>query len=1317
MTLHNLDLALRVDEPSRPTDVSSADERSFYEKWEHSNRSCLMVMKYTMDKSIKECVSKTEGAKVFLEYVKANYTKTDKSEMATYLKLLTTTIYDGVGGVRDHIIKLKHYFNKANEMKVELGEKFLKWLILESLPTSFDAVKLTYNALKEEWTLEELMSLVVQHEVSLKKNETHSLALVTSEVSNVKKRPPHKNFGGSGKFKKKENSNQGTSNASVSSNAGKNERFKGKCNFCNKVGHKQVDCFKFKNWLEKKKKGEIVVVVNLNANMIETNIVDVHANSWWLDTGATIHVTNSLQELINKRSLSKHEELVYMGDGSKVKVEFFDMIKLRLTTESFLLLQNVAYIPSLRRNLISVSILDRQGYTFHFEGGKVDIFCNSVLIGNAVLFGNLYSLSLHHGPLCDSSSVNSVIGCKRARLNLSSSMLWHKRLGHISRQRLERLVRDGVLSNLDFSDFETCVVCLKGKMTAKTRKEKVDKCGSTLDLIHTDICGPLTPTALGGYKYFITFINDFSRYGYVELIHEKSDSLNVFKAFKAKVELQLGKPIKAVKSDKGGENYGRHDETGRNPGPFTKFLLECGIDVRYTMPGTPQQNEVAERRNRTLLDMVRCMLSNSSLPEFLWGEALRTVAYILNQVPSKSVPKTPYELWSGKKPSLHHFHVWGCKAEVRPYNPQSKKLDPKTISGFFVGYCIGSRGSRFYCPSHTTRIIESDRAVYFEDEVNVDPSFVPREIPFGEEHVVIPFPTSHVPNVDVPIVQPSAINQGDHGDQVEPNIPVDGTVVDGFPLRRSQRVRKPAISDDYMIYLQEHEYDSYDAFDPVTYQEAIHCPQFTSWKEVMDDEMNSMYMNGVWDLIELPHGCKPVGCKWVFKTKRDSSGQIKRYKAKLVVKGYSQREGIDFKETFSPVSTKDSFRVIMAIVAHFDLKLHQMDVKTAFLNGDLDEDVYIEQPIGFAEVGKEDLWYLKFDSIITQNGFKDNTVDRCIYLRVSGSSYIFLVLYVDDILFASNDSDLLFETKHMLSTHFDMKDLGEASYVLGIKILRDRANGVLKLSQRTYIEKILKRFNMHNCSSTRAPIVKGDKFSKAQCPQNDDEREEMRTIPYSFLVGNLMYAQVCTRPDIAFVVGMLGRYLSNPRSQHWKAAKKVLRYLQETKDLMLTYRCTNILDVVGFCDADFAGCIDDKKSTTGYIFVMAGGAVSWKSVKQTLTASSTMEAKYVACYEACRHAIWMQNFISALGVVDSISRPLKLFCDNSVTVAFSKNARSTSRSKHIDVKFYFVKEKVAESLIDIEYMSTKGMLADPLTKGLPIVVFHEHVSQIGLLEA
>ena len=227
----------------------------------------------------------------------------------------------------------------------------------------------------------------------------------------------------------------------------------------------------------------------------------------------------------------------------------------------------------------------------------------------------------------------------------------------------------------------------------------------------------------------------------------------------------------------------------------------------------------------------------------------------------------------------------------------------------------------------------------------------------------------------------------------------------------------------------------------------------------------------------------------------------------------------------------------------------------------------------------------------------------------------------------------------------------------------------------------------------------------------------MKAVSYSSIVGSLMYAQVRTRLDIAFVVGVLGRYLSDPDQSHWKATMKVLRYIQGTKDLMLTYRCTDTLEVVGFSDSDYASRVDDKKSTYGNIFMMVEGIVSWKSVKQTLTTSSTMEAGYMACYEATCHAIWLQNFISALEVVNSISRPLKFSCDNSAVISFSMNTMSTSHSKHTDVKFFFVKEKVAEYLILVEHTTTTSTLADPLTKGLPIVVFQEHITRMGLLGA
>ena len=218
-------------------------------------------------------------------------------------------------------------------------------------------------------------------------------------------------------------------------------------------------------------------------------------------------------------------------------------------------------------------------------------------------------------------------------------------------------------------------------------------------------------------------------------------------------------------------------------------------------------------------------------------------------------------------------------------------------------------------------------------------------------------------------------------------------------------------------------------------------------------------------------------------------------------------------------------------------------------------------------------------------------------MKVGGRKYIFLVLYVDDIFLPANDIDMLIKTKQLLFSHFDMKDLREASYVLGIQILRDRPSGILRLSQQTYIERILKRFNMQSCSSGKTPIVKGDRFTKGQCPQNDIERDRMKAIPYSLVVGSLMYVYVYTHPDIAFVVSVLGRHLSDPSQSNWKVVKKVLRYLQGTKDLMLTYRCIDTLGVVGFSDSDYASCVDDKKSTSDYTFMMVEGAISWKSVK------------------------------------------------------------------------------------------------------------------------
>ncbi|KAL0442104.1 UNVERIFIED_CONTAM: Retrovirus-related Pol polyprotein from transposon TNT 1-94 [Sesamum radiatum] len=320
-----------------------------------------------------------------------------------------------------------------------------------------------------------------------------------------------------------------------------------------------------------------------------------------------------------------------------------------------------------------------------------------------------------------------------------------------------------------------------------------------------------------------------------------------------------------------------------------------------------------------------------------------------------------------------------------------------------------------------------------------------------------------------------------------------------------------------------------------------------------------MAFNEVWDRVELPDGFKAIGCKWVFKTKKDSIGNIERYKARLVAKEFTQREGIDYTETFSPIFKKNSLHTIMALVAHFDMDLYQMDVKTTFRNGELEEEIYIKQSEGFSSSNGE-------------------------HLRIS------------------------------------------------------------------WINVYTRRVTSY------------------QCPMNDLEREQMKDIRYASAIGSLMYAQVCTRPDIAFAGGMLGRYQSNPGLDHWRAAKKVMRYLRGTKDYMLMYRRTENLEVVGYSDSDFASCVDSRKSTSGYIFMIASGAVSWRRAKQTLITTSTMEAEFVSCFEATSHGVWLKSFISGLRIIDSISKPLRIYSDDSVAVFMAKNNKSGSRSNHIDIK-------------------------------------------------
>ncbi|KAH9705859.1 hypothetical protein KPL70_012033 [Citrus sinensis] len=714
--------------------------------------------------------------------------------------------------------------------------------------------------------------------------------------------------------------------------------------------------------------------------------------------------------------------------------------------------------------------------------------------------------------------------------------------------------------------------------------------------------------------------------------------------------------------------------------------------------------------------MVRSMLSYSSLPISFWGLALETAVYLLNLVPSKSVPKTLIELWSGRKPSLRHVRIWGSPAHV--LKPKADKMDSRSEVCMFVGYPKGTRGGLFYSPQDRKVIVSTHFTSLEEDYMN---NFKPKSKVILEE-----LSGDQVDaQLSTPVTEQEEHQQPDDQHRINPEHP------SLLEPRRSGRVtRLPArymlLGETYTAISDKH------VQDPTSYNEALIDRDVEFWKKAMNQEMESMYSNKVWELVEAPNGVKPIGCKWIYKRKRGVDGRVETFKARLVAKGFTQKEGIDYEETFSPVAMLKSIRILLSIAAMLDYEIWQMDVKTAFLNGHLEENIYMQQPDGFIQKGQEHMvcklqksiyglkqasrsWNIRFDQAIKSFGFIQNIDEPCVYKKIQEKSVAFLILYVDDILLIGNDIGVLTTIKSWLAKQFDMKDLGEASYILGIKLLRDRKNKTLALSQAVYIDKILARFSIENSKTGLLPFRHGITFSKDQSPKTSEEIERMRRVPYAEAVGSLMYAMLCTRPDICFAVGMVSRYQSNPGPEHWTAVKHIMKYLKRTKNYMLVYSGDELIPV-GYTDSDFMSDKDSRKSTSGYVFTLGSGAISWRSVKQSCIADSTTEAEYVAASEAAKEAVWLRKFLQDLEVVHAVTAPLKLFCDNSGAVAQSKEPRNHKKQKHIERKYHLIRDIVQRGDVEVTQIASQQNLADPFTKAIPGKPFNLHLDSMGMRE-
>jgi hypothetical protein len=477
------------------------------------------------------------------------------------------------------------------------------------------------------------------------------------------------------------------------------------------------------------------------------------------------------------------------------------------------------------------------------------------------------------------------------------------------------------------------------------------------------------------------------------------------------------------------------------------------------------------------------------------------------------------------------------------------------------------------------------------------------------------------------------------------------------------------------------------------------------WCNAMMEELEALKKNKTWELTDLPKGKNTVGCKWIYSVKQNAKGKVERYKARLVARGYSQTYGIDYDETFAPVAKMSTVRILISCAANFGWPLHQLDVKNAFLHGDLQEEVYMEMPPGFVRPEtkgkvcrlKKSLyglkqspraWFDRFRQVVCGMGYGQCNGDHTLFYRHSEQKITILAVYVDDIIITGDDDVEIAKLKGCLSQAFEVKDLGKLKYFLGIEVARSSKG--IALSQRKYTLDLLDDMGMLGCRVASTPIDQNNKITAESGEPIDKEK-------YQRLVGRLIY--LChTRPDISFAVSVVSRYMHDPRDGHLEAAQRILRYLKGTPGKGLWFKSNGHLNVDGYCDADWASCLDDRRSTSGYCVFVGGNLVSWRSKKQSVVSKSTAEAEYRAMSQGLGEMLWVRNLLRELKILRQGS--LKVWCDNMSAINIANNPVQHERTKHVEIDRFFIKEKIDAGIISLAYVRSRQQVADCLTKGL-----------------
>uniref|UniRef100_A0A2N9G3F2 Reverse transcriptase Ty1/copia-type domain-containing protein n=1 Tax=Fagus sylvatica TaxID=28930 RepID=A0A2N9G3F2_FAGSY len=740
-------------------------------------------------------------------------------------------------------------------------------------------------------------------------------------------------------------------------------------------------------------------------------------------------------------------------------------------------------------------------------------------------------------------------------------------------------------------------------------------------------------------------------------------------------------------------------------------------------------------------------------------DAVLTAAYLINRMPSKVLQfQTPLQSLSKTHslPTLLQIppKVFGCVCYVHIHKQHRSKLDPRAQKCIFLGYSTTQKGYKCYHPP-STKILVSMDVTFLEDqayfsggdlehslqgenlqseekswnvlptlELNSVPSSVPSSGPALDSREQASLDQSNDQLV-VPVTgNPEIVSS------LEPTTPVDSHVDDSnmpIALRKSTRTCPSIYRYPISNYVSSHRLSpSCKAFAnqlssvsiPKNLQEALNNPR---WKAAMVEEMEALQKNSTWKLVELPKDKKTVGCKWVFTVKHKADGSIERFKARLVAKGYTQTYGIDYQETFAPVAKINTIRVLLSLAANLEWPLQQFDVKNAFLHGDLEEEVYMDFPPGFStssESGKvcrlrkslyglkqsPRAWFGRFTHSMRKYGYHQSQSDHTLFLKHSNEGKVTaLIVYVDDIVVTGNDIMEMGKLKTYLAKEFEIKDLGTLRYFLGIEVARSK-EGIF-VSQRKYVLDLLVETGMLACKPIDTPIEQNHRLGE-DVDDTPVDRER-----YQKLVGKLIYLSH-TRPDIAFAVSVVSQFMHAPCEKHMEAVYRILRYLKSAPGKGLMLYKNGHLEVEGYTDADWAGSITDRRSTSGYCTFVGGNLVTWRSKKQSVVARSSAEAEFRAMAHGICEMLWLKAMLKELGVHSK--DPMKLYCDNKAAISIAHNPVQHDRTKHVEVDRHFIKEKLTEGLICTPFVRTENQLADILTKGVSNKIFNSALDKLGI---